>query len=139
MSIKMALKKGKVMDLPDLEKYVKPEAEFRTFLTQGRFMIQRSSRSGDFFYPPRVLQPLTGAQDLEWVEISGNGTVYSTSVMRERPPKESYNLALIDLEEGPRMISRVEGIPPEDVKIGMSVKARIVEDDGSPLVVFYPA
>ena len=68
---------------------------------------------------PRVAEPGTGCTDLEWVEASGKGTVYSTTVIRQKPPTPNYNLALIDLAEGARMMSRVEGIPPEEVRIGM--------------------
>jgi len=118
---------------------IRPEQDFVRFLTAGKFMILRSRESGRYIFHPRVAEPLTGSTDLEWVPASGNGIVYSTSVMRERPPKESYNLSLIDLEEGPRMMSRVEGINPEDVTIGMQVKARIIQEDGRPLLIFNPA
>ena len=90
------------------------------------------------FWHPRVAEPRTGDTDLEWVEATGRGVVYSTSVMRMRPPKPSYNVALIDLEEGPRMMSRVDGLPPEEVRIGMKVQAKIIEEDGAPLLVFLP-
>jgi uncharacterized OB-fold protein len=58
--------------------------------------------------------------------------------MHQREPAKNYNVALIDLAEGPRMMSRVEGIAPEAVKIGMNVQAKIVQDDGRALVVFTP-
>jgi uncharacterized OB-fold protein len=64
--------------------------------------------------------------------------VYSTTVIRQKPPTPNYNLALIDLTEGPRMMSRVEGIAPESVKIGMAVKARVVTENEQALVVFEP-
>ena len=83
------------------------------------------------FYP-RVAVPGTGERDLEWVEASGRGTVYAITVNRTRDA--TYNIALVDLEEGPRMMSRVEGV--ETVPIGTAVLARIVEADGAPLVVF---
>lgn len=118
---------------------IRPEQDYVRFLSEGKFMIQRSRESGRYIFHPRVAEPLTGSTDLEWVPASGNGVVYSTSVMRERAPKESYNIALIDLEEGPRMMSRVEGLPPEAVKIGMRVKAKIIEEGGRPLLVFNPA
>ena len=86
-----------------------------------------------------MAEPATGSRDLEWVEASGEGVVYSTTVMRKRPPQPSYNVALIDLAEGPRMMSRVQGVDPEAVTIGMRVKARIADGDGAPLVVFDPA
>jgi uncharacterized protein len=86
-----------------------------------------------------VAEPGTGATDLEWIAASGRGTVYSTTVIRQKPPTPNYNLALIDLAEGPRMMSRVEGIAPEDVRIGMPVKAKIVHESEQALVVFEPA
>ncbi|KRA59112.1 hypothetical protein ASD89_24740 [Caulobacter sp. Root656] len=113
-----------------------PDAEFRAFLVEGRFMIQRSKSSGVHVFYPRAVAPGTGARDLEWVEASGRGVVYSTTVVRKKPPEPSYNVALIDLAEGPRMMSRVEGVEPAAVAIGMAVQARIVDQDGEPVVVF---
>ncbi|MGR4865992.1 Zn-ribbon domain-containing OB-fold protein [Caulobacter sp. LARHSG274] len=113
-----------------------PDAEFRAFLAQGRFMIQRSKGDGVHVFYPRVLAPGTGARDLEWVQASGRGVVYSTTVVRKKPPEPSYNVALIDLAEGPRMMSRVEGLDPAALAIGMAVQARIVDQDGEPVVVF---
>ena len=113
-----------------------PEKEFLEFLEQGEFMLQRSRSSGAFIFYPRVAEPGTGATDLEWVRASGNGTVYSTTVIRQKPPKADYNVALIDLAEGPRMMSRVQDIAPQNVKIGMRVRAKIIKEDDKPLVVF---
>lgn len=114
-----------------------PEARFRAFLAEGRFMIQRSASTGRHVFYPRVAVPGTGETDLEWVEAAGTGTVYSTTVNRTR--QGNYNVALIDLDEGVRMMSRVEGIAPEAVKIGQRVRARIASEDGNPIVVFDPA
>ena len=102
-------------------------------------MIQRSRASGQYVFYPRTVAPGTGARDLEWVAASGLGTVYSTTVVRKKPPEPSYNVALIDLAEGPRMMSRVEGIAPDAVGIGMAVRAKIVDQDGELVVVFEPA
>jgi uncharacterized OB-fold protein len=116
-----------------------PEKEYFEYLAQGRFMIQKSRSTGGHVFYPRVAEPGTGATDLEWVAASGLGTVYSTTVIRQKPPTPNYNLALIDLAEGPRMMSRIEGIAPEAVKIGMAVKAKVVRENDQPLVVFEPA
>jgi len=113
-----------------------PDAEFRAFLAQGRFMIQRSKGSGAHVFYPRAVAPGTGARDLEWIQASGRGVVYSTTVVRKKPPEPSYNVVLVDLAEGPRMMSRVEGVDPAAVTIGMAVQARIVDQDGEPVVVF---
>ena len=116
-----------------------PETEYQNFLAEGSFRIQRSRTSGRHIFYPRVIEPGTGSTDLEWVEASGRGTVYTTTVIRQKPPTPNYNLALIELAEGPRMMSRVVGVAPEQVKIGMPVRAKIVQEDGQPLVVFEPA
>ena len=50
-----------------------------------------------------------------------------------RPREATYNLALVDLEEGPRMMTRIDGV--ETVPIGTAVKAKIIEEAGAPLVV----
>jgi len=104
-----------------------------------RILILRSRSTGGYVFYPRVAEPLTGATDLEWVEPSGIGTVYSTTVIRQKPPTPDYNLALIDLAEGPRMMSRVEGIAPDKVQIGMRVKAKVIREKDASLVVFEPA
>ena len=116
-----------------------PEKEFFDFLSQGHFMIQRSKNSGEYVFYPRVVMPKTGAEDLEWVPASGKGVVYATSVVRQRPEKGGvYNVALIDLEEGPRLMSRVEGCAPESVEIGMNVVAEIYPNDSNPVLIFKP-
>jgi uncharacterized OB-fold protein len=64
--------------------------------------------------------------------------VYSTSVIRQKPEKGGdYNVALIQLEEGPRLLSRVMDVEPDKVTIGMAVSAHIAELDGQRAVVFY--
>lgn len=117
-----------------------PEATFRSYLVEGRFMIQRSASTGEHVFYPRVLNPGSGEADLEWVEASGEGTVYATTVTRRRAEQGGdYNVALIDLKEGPRMMSRVVGIAPDRVTIGMKVRAKIAELNGAAAVLFEPA
>lgn len=117
---------------------VHPDADYQAFLRQGRFMVQRSRTSGRYFFYPRVAEPGTGSTDLEWVEVSGRGIVYSTTTVRAKPPASPYNVSLIDLVEGPRLMSRVEGIAPEAVRIGMPVRARIVQEGDGCFLVFEP-
>jgi len=113
-----------------------PEKRYLDALAAGRFEIQQCSACGKHVFYPRVLCPHCGAGDLGWVAASGCGTVYSTTVVRRKPADGGdYNVCLVDLAEGVRMMSRVVSVPPESVKIGMSVKARVA--DG--LVEFTPA
>jgi uncharacterized protein len=117
---------------------IHPEQEYLAHLAQGRFMLQRSASSGGYVFYPRVAEPGSGATDLEWVEASGRGMVYACTVVHPRPPAPAYNVVLIELAEGPRLISRVDGVAPADVKIGMRVRARIVQESEGPLLVFVP-
>lgn len=105
---------------------VGPEEQFFEYLRQGKFMLQRCRSSGAHFFYPRVMTKGASISDLEWVEASGMGVVYASTVIRRNPDHGgSYNIAIIELAEGPRMMSRVLGIAPESVRIGMKVRARI--------------
>ena len=116
-----------------------PERRYLDYIAEGKFMIQRSKSTGAYVHYPRTLNPGTGEADLEWVEASGEGTVYATTVNRQRPEKGGdYNIALIDLKEGPRMMSKVVGIEPTEVKIGMKVRVKIDKIGDTDAVVFEP-
>ena len=116
-----------------------PEAEFLRHLAQGQFMLARARSSGLCMHPPRVAAPGSGETDLEWVPASGRGTVHSSTTVRCKPPAHDYNVALIDLEEGPRLMSTVTGIAPGQVRIGLAVHARIEAGEDGPRLVFEPA
>ena len=122
-----------------------PEEEWRAHLAEGRFMLQRSRSTGGYVFYPRIAEPGTGADDLEWVPASGDGVVHAITIVRKKDPADSYNLALVDLAEGPRLMSRIDGAALEKVVIGLPVKARILPDGerlkdlGRPLLVFVPA
>jgi uncharacterized OB-fold protein len=114
-----------------------PEQEWRAALGQGELRVQRARRSGRCFFPPRVAEPGTGDLDWDWIVVSGDGTVYSVTVIYPRPPAEPYNVVLVDLVEGVRMMGRVVGA--EAVEIGMQVRARIDHEGPEPLILFEPA
>jgi len=107
-------------------------------LAKGVFRIQQCRDCGSHVFYPRQLCNHCGSSELKWVDVTGRGTVYSTSTVRRRPEKGGdYNISLIDLEEGPRMMSQVMGMDPEDVVIGMEVSAHVGLIDDQPAVVFY--
>ncbi|WP_439533161.1 Zn-ribbon domain-containing OB-fold protein [Polymorphobacter sp.] len=114
-----------------------PEAEWRAALADGRLLLQRGVESGQAFFPPRLAEPRTGAA-VEWIETCGRGTVYSVTVIGRKPPEPAYAVVLVTLAEGPRMMSRVDGVAAEAVTIGMAVRARIIEEEGQKLLVFEP-
>ena len=75
------------------------------------------------FYP-RVLCPFTGSEKLEWRISKGLGTVHATTVVHPAEGKP-FNVALVDCDEGFRLMSRVEDIAPEQVRIGQRVRFRV--------------
>jgi len=116
----------------------RPDKEYLEFLALGRFMLQRRRPDATPFFYPRVAEPGTGSTDLEWIEASGFGTVHATTVVRVRPPQADYNVAIVELDEGPRMMSRIEGVAAADVRIGMRVHTRIVPFEDHHAVIFVP-
>lgn len=117
-----------------------PDAIYRERLRAGRIEMQTCERCKRVCFPPRTHCANCGAQALTWRGIAGTGSVYATTVIRQRPELgPDYNVALIDITEGARMMSRIEGIAPTEVRIGMAVRAQIKVADGEPLIVFVPA
>ena len=115
-----------------------PEAIWRHALSQGRILLQRARASGAVIFPPRLAEPGRGDADLDWFEACGLGTVYSLTWVAQKPPTPPYNVALVDLDEGARLMSRVDGVTPDTLHIGQRVQARIIDADGAPLLVFVP-
>ena len=117
-----------------------PLAVYETHLDQGELAYQWSPEANRAVFYPRVLCPFTGSDRLEWRLSQGLGTVHATTVVHPRDGAP-YNVALIDLDEGFRLMSRVEDIPPDAVKIGLRVRCRVHRPGGDepPYPVFAPA
>jgi uncharacterized OB-fold protein len=122
--------------MPAAEK--SPNKVYVEHLERGELAYQFSPEAGKAVFFPRVLCPFTGSGKLEWRVSKGLGTVYAVTVVH---PGEGapYNVALIDCDEGFRMMSRVEGIAPDKVRIGqrvrLRVQARVGDEDPMPLFV----
>jgi uncharacterized OB-fold protein len=116
-----------------------PLATYVSHLEKGELAYQFSPEANRAVFFPRVICPFTGSDKLEWRVSKGRGTVYATTVVH---PAEGapFNVALIDCDEGFRLMSRVEDIPASDVKIGMRVKFRTYHQGGEepPIPVFTP-
>src|SRR5262249_40368646 len=116
-----------------------PLAVYQAHLDKGELAYQWSPEAGKAVFYPRVICPYTGSDRLEWRVSAGLGTVYATTVTHPREGAP-HNIALIDFDQGFRLISPVEGLPPEEVRIGMRVKFRIHRPGGDepPYPVFVP-
>ncbi len=111
-----------------------PWGVYQQFCEEGKLAYQVTP-SGQAVFFPRVVAPLTG-ETLTWRISKGEGQVYSSTVIHAKG-LDPYNVALIDLDEGFRMMSRVEEIAPYEVSIGMRVKLKMSKDkDGKALPVF---
>jgi uncharacterized OB-fold protein len=116
-----------------------PLATYIAHLKRGELGYQFSPSAQQVVFYPRVIAPKTGAADLEWRVSKGTGTVHATTVVHPQQGAK-YNVCLVDVDEGFRMMSRVEDIDPTAVKIGMRVKFRVhtPEGDEDPYPVFIP-
>jgi len=114
-----------------------PETVWREALAEGRLMLQQARGSGAIIFPPRLMEPGSGDEDLEWIEASGLATVYSVTIIHPKPPAAPYNVVLVDLDEGARLMSRVVG--DRAVTIGLRIRALIDCNGDEPLLLFEPA
>ncbi len=107
-----------------------------------QLLIQRCTGCGRFRHPPRPMCPNCNSLEWEAVEASGNGTVYSFVLPRhpEFPFMEyPYVVALVELQEGTRIVTNIVGAPPGEVSIGMPVVVTFEHfDDGLVLPQFTP-
>ena len=117
-----------------------PHATYVTHLGKGELAYQWSVEAKRAVFFPRLVCPFTGSTALEWRIASGLGTVHSTTTVHPVEGKP-YNVALIDCDEGFRLMSRVEDIAPQAVQIGMRVRFRVHTPGGDeePVPVFFPA
>lgn len=112
-------------------------ARHQAELAQGRFLIQRCDACAGHIYFPREVCPHCGSDQVQFVQPSGWGTVYATTTVRRKAAEGGdYNLSVVDLDEGPRLMSRIDNLPSEAVKIGQRVQARVIVQEGKGLVVF---
>ena len=115
-----------------------PLGTFIEHLKKGELAYQVADDGKAVFFP-RAVAPVTGGE-LQWRVSNGLGTVYSTTVVYYKG-EAPLNVALIDVDEGFRLMSRVEDIDATKVKIGMRVRFRAHPGDEKqpPYPVFTPA
>ena len=111
-------------------------------IAAGELRIQRCRQCGLLRHPPRPMCGACQSIEWDWAVSKGAGTVYSFVVMHH-PPIPGYDfplpVALIELDEGTRLVANVAGCAPSEVKVGMRVQARIESvDDEMKLPFFHP-
>lgn len=95
-------------------------------LREGRLQLKHCRDCGRHHHYPRELCPHCGSDAVEWSQARGTGTIYSYTIAR-RPAGPAfkadtpYVVAIIELDEGARLMSHIAGIDPEEVRIGQRV------------------
>ena len=133
--------------LADAEALPRPDSASAPWFegaARGELRFQRCAAGHAFLYPRRLC-PVCHSRELRWEVSSGRGEVVTFAAVH-RPPWDDlerpvpYVIVLVRLDEGPQLMSTLEGIEPERVQIGMRVQAafeRVGDDIG--LVRFVPA
>jgi hypothetical protein len=112
---------------------------------EGRLLVVRCAECQELHYYPRPFCPRCGGDDVSWEEVSGDATLYTWSVVHQNdlPPfgeKVPYVAAVVDLVEGPRMMTNVVGCEFEDLRVGMALHVEFEDNgEGHKLPVFRPA
>lgn len=111
---------------------------------QEKLVIQRCKDCGEYIFYPRIACPYCFSDNIEWVEASGKGTVYSYTVVENNAPSAFINdipyvVAVVRLEEGVQMLSNIVGCEPCDVRCDMAVNVTFEKlDDEFTLPKFKP-
>ena len=125
--------------LPELTELTRP---FWTAAKEGRFVLQKCARCATFNFHPKPWCIECGSRELAWTDAQPRGTLYAYTVSRtvgmnypgwkdELP----VILAMVDLDDGPRMYAQLTDCPPADLRIGMRLEvhfAAISEAAGIP-------
>ncbi len=110
---------------------------------EGVLRVQRCGDCGAFVFIPQPLCTRCQGRDLEWVESSGRGRIYSYTVVH-RPPRPEfevpYVVAIVELDEGWHMLSNLIECAPEDARVEMPVEVVFVpKSDEVTLPCFRPS
>ncbi len=139
------------MDVTKAEEWVKPlpmasevERPFYEAAARGQLLYQECPQCKHRQFYPRAICTRCGG-DPEWATASGRGTVYSFTIVRQHyaagfRDELPYVVAMIELEEGVKMMGGLKGCAAEDVEIGMAVEAYAIEvEEGLALPFWGPA
>ncbi len=126
----------------------RPSVESEPFweaVQRGELRIQRCARDGELFFPPAARCPRDWSAEWTWEPVSGRGTVFSFVVF-QRPYHPAfreaipYAVAVVELAEGPRLVTRLVDVAPAEVRVGMPVEVVLTTvTEGTTLPLFRPS
>jgi len=110
-------------------------------VAEGRLLVRRCAQCQRLAHPPSPMCPWCGSLEWDVRELSGRGTLHSWIVSRHpsEPDDVARIVALVELDEGVRLVSNLVGIDAAEVENGMPVEVLFAEVDGVALPQFRPA
>ena len=119
--------------------------EFWDGCASERLLLPRCDECHEHIWYPRLVCPFCGSQSVSYVESNGMGTIYSNTVVRRGSgayrDSAPYIVAMVELAEGPIMMTNVVGADPETIAVGMSVRVvfePVGDDDADAIPRFTP-
>lgn len=112
-------------------------------LAEERVEIQHCRDCQAWVYYPRARCSGCLSDNLGWEEVSGEGTLYTFTVARQPTTAafadaENLIIGVVELDQGPRLTTSLEGIEPDDVVVGMRVKPCFAPTEGVTLLRYQP-
>ncbi|RLV68701.1 nucleic-acid-binding protein containing a Zn-ribbon [Streptomyces sp. CBMAI 2042] len=131
---------GPCFDLPEPDAFTRP---YWDAAGEGRLLIRRCGGCGRAHHYPREFCPYCWGEDVAWERASGRATLYTWSVVHRNdlPPfgdRVPYVAAVVDLAEGPRMMTEVVECAHGDLRIGMGLTVMFREAGEEAVPVFRP-
>jgi uncharacterized protein len=119
-------------------------AHFWDGTKRGELRLQRCNHCAKSYFPPRPFCPACGSGDVKVVKASGKGRIHTFIISNFRSPgfTPPYSVAVVELEEGPRMLTNIVGCPQDSESIRMEMLVEAVFEpvsDTINLVMFKPA
>jgi len=131
------------------------DISYEQFLNEEKLMGSRCQKCGALFVPPRTICIKCYANEMEWIEIKGNGKLAAFTCIAIGPPfmikegydrKHPYVSGVVELEEGARIVARIEGVDgskPETIKIGIPLKVEFLHrgevENSTTFLAFRPS
>ena len=131
------------------------DISYERFLNEGKLMGSRCNNCGSLFVPPRTICIKCSGTDMEWIEMKGKGKLAAFTCIAIGPPlmaKEGYDRqhpyvsGVVELEEGVRVVARIEGVDgskPETIKIGTPLKVEFLHrgegENSTTFLAFRPS
>ncbi|MFF3731713.1 Zn-ribbon domain-containing OB-fold protein [Streptomyces sp. NPDC002476] len=128
-------------DLPEPDAFTRP---YWDAAARGRLLLRRCGACGRAHHYPREFCPYCWSEDVVWEGASGDATLYTWSVVHRNdlPPfgaRVPYTAAVVDLAEGPRMMTEIVDCAESDLVIGMPLRVTFRREPGQEAVaVFRP-